>query len=160
MLARLIRIILGFALACLVAGLIKTAFVITPADLIAEAEHRRMDLLGISGLLILATATQSAVFAAPFALLAAIFAQWFKLRSSAFYILAGVVISILGFAVQLATENSGQPTIANTYAVLAYVVSGAVAGWVYWIFAGYGRGRGRRKDFVIPRDSGPTTRQA
>lgn len=137
MIALTVRAILGFALACLVAGVITTAFVVTPADVMARPLDARFELLGVAGLLALAATTQSLLFAAPFAVVCVAFAYWMRVRGSAFYIASGLLIALLGFSVQFAAETPGQPTIVNTYAMAAYATAGGLAGWVFWLIAGY-----------------------
>lgn len=152
-LAYMIRIILAFAVACLIAGLIKTLFVITPSDLIAEPARSRGELAGLAGLLALATATHSAFFALPFAAIAIILARWLQLGGPFFYMSIGLVIAVLGFAVQLSAEAGNQPTIVNTYAFAAFATAGMIAGLVFSGLAGSAVRRRSRPDFVIARDS-------
>ena len=45
----------------------------------------------------LAAATHGAIFAAPFALIGAAFAEWRRIRSWTYYVLLGIVIAGLGF---------------------------------------------------------------
>ena len=65
-----IRVIFGFVLACLAAGAVKVAFAVTPAEL-AQASPDRLWQAGEWALL---AATETAVFAAPFALIAVLLA--------------------------------------------------------------------------------------
>jgi hypothetical protein len=76
------------------------------------------------------------VFAAPFALLGVMFAEWQGIRSWTSNVSAGIVIA--GFAVlsRYASEAAGAPSIINTYAVSALLVAGIASGTTYWILAG------------------------
>ncbi|MEQ8824579.1 MAG: hypothetical protein RIC14_09410 [Filomicrobium sp.] len=140
MFAAFIRIVLGFALACLAAAITQVLFVITPADLYALDQDTRLQRIGFAWLVALSAATQAALFAAPFALLAIIFGGMQGLRGWAYYVFVGLGIALAGFVVLYAGENSGQPTIANGYAVAAFAFSGIIAGYVYWLIAGHRAG--------------------
>jgi len=128
MFVAIIRGILGFATAVLVAGAVQVLFVAGP-DIAAG-----LDRLESLGLLALLAATQSAVFSAPFALIAAVLAGWQSVRSVLFYAAAGLVIGLAGFFAQFAGE-AGPETILNRYALTAYLVSGLAAGLAYWYVA-------------------------
>ena len=81
-------------------------------------------------------ATHSAVFSAPFALVAAAIGEWQSIRSWVYYALAGIAISIAGFIALYSGETSGPNSIVNQYATIAYLCSGLVGGWVYWLVSG------------------------
>ena len=89
-----------------------------------------------AGLLALAAATHSAVFAAPFALIGAAFGEWQRIGSWLYYALVGVAIACVGFLAQFWTEADGEASIVNSYAMTAFIVTGFVAGVVYWLLAG------------------------
>lgn len=130
------RILLGYVLAVLAAGVVQVLFAMPPAallDLSGDALAGRLSLLGIYSL---AAATHTAIFALVFALVAIALAEWQAVRSATYYLMAGLAIALAGFLAQYASENATQPTIVNTYAMLAYVVAGLSAGLVYWAFAG------------------------
>jgi hypothetical protein len=129
MIVALIRILFGFVAAALVAGLVQVLFV-AGAD-VGGLSSGRLESLG---LLVLLAATLSAVFAAPFALLAAGFAGWQNVRSPLFFIGAGLAIGLAGFFTQYVGE-AGPQTILNRYALVAYVCSGFAAGLIYWYVA-------------------------
>lgn len=130
MLISLIRFILGFLAAVLVAGVVQVAFV-AGADLLGGASVSRLEGLGLLALL---AATQSAVFSAPFAILAAVVASWQPIRSVLYFVAAGVAIGLAGFFAQYVGE-AGPETILNRYALAAYVASGLLAGLTYWYVA-------------------------
>jgi hypothetical protein len=129
MIVTLIRIFFGFVAAALVAGLVQVLFV-AGAD-IGELSSGRLESLG---LLVLLAATLSAVFATPFALLAAGFAAWQQIRSPLFFVGAGLAIGLAGFFTQYVGE-AGPQTILNRYALAAYAASGLAAGLIYWYVA-------------------------
>jgi drug/metabolite transporter (DMT)-like permease len=129
----MLRVIFGFAVACLAAGLAMVLFVYTPLELATEhATDRMLE----AGLLALAAATHSAVFAAPFALIGAAFGEWQRIGSWLYYALVGVAIACVGFLAQFWTEADGEASIVNSYAMTAFIVTGFVAGIVYWLLAG------------------------
>ena len=130
MLVSLIRFILGFVAAMLVAGAVQVAFV-AGADLLGGASGARLESLG---LLVLLAATQSAVFSAPFAILGAVVAFWQPIRSVLYFAVIGIAIALAGFFAQYVGE-AGPETILNRYALAAYVASGFAAGLTYWYVA-------------------------
>lgn len=157
MIRTLARIAIGFVLACIVAGLVMVLFVTTPADLMsvsAEAFPEKAGQTLVWGLL---TATHSALFAAAFALIAIGIAEWMSMRNLPYYLIIGVLISLLGFSAQYASEVSGQPTVLNNYALKAFLAAGFFAGLIYWMvsgrFAGWGAtdsGTGTSDDAIEP----------
>jgi len=134
MFVTVVRIILGFIAAVLVAGAVQVLFVAGYDDLLKGNFSAISDQLEGLGLLTLLAATQSAVFSAPFAFLAAAIAAWQPIRSGLFFIAAGILIALAGFFAQYAGE-AGSATILNRYALAAYVASGLAAGLVYWLVA-------------------------
>jgi hypothetical protein len=144
----LARVVLGFILACIAAGLTTVLFVITPNDLMAAPSAARPEKILQTVIWGLLAATHTAIFSAAFALIATGLAEWLGLRGLVYYLLAGAGIAVLGFYAQYASEVAGQPTIYNRYAATAFVVAGLVAGFVYWLTAG--RHAGRRSDAETP----------
>jgi hypothetical protein len=136
----MIRILFGFILACLAVGASTVAFVITPAEIFAASGDAQSERLSTFGLLTLLAATHSAIFAAPFALIAVVIGEWQSIRSPIYYIAAGILISLAGFAAQYASETGAAASIANAYAFKAYLTSGFVGGLIYWLFAGRSAG--------------------
>ena len=145
MIGRSLRVIFGFALACLAAGLTVVLFVYTPVEL-ADLQSERLREVG---LLSLAAATHSAVFAAPFALIGAGFGEWQRIGSWMYYVLVAIAIAAIGFAAQFWAEAQGEASIVNNYAVTAFLLTGFVAGLVYWLFAGRFAGRRDREPEII-----------
>lgn len=162
MIGRFIRVILGFVLACLAAGLTMVLFVYTPLEM-SDLNSERMTEVG---LLALAAATHSAVFAAPFALIGAVFGEWQRIAGWLYYVLVAIVIAAIGFTAQFWTETLGEASIVNSYAVAAFVFTGFVGGLVYWLFAGRFAGRRPVEPDIIsparpaPSPNGPSPRAA
>lgn len=126
----LIRFVFGFVAAMLAAGAVQVGFV-AGGDLLSGLPAGRFQSLG---LLTLLAATQSAVFSAPFAALAAVVAAWLPIRSVVYFVAVGAAIALAGFFVQYVGEV-GPDTILNRYALAAYTASGLVGGLVYWWLA-------------------------
>ena len=129
MFVALIRFILGFVAAVLVAGVVQVAFV-AGGDLIRAPVSTVENL----SLLALLAATQSAVFSAPFAVLAVVAAAWLPTRSILYFGAVGLLIAAAGFFAQHVGE-AGPTTILNRYALTAYLTSGLLGGLAYWFVA-------------------------
>jgi hypothetical protein len=133
MIGRVLRVLFGFVFACLAAGATLVLFVFTPVELATDAGNRVQE----AGLLTLHAATHAAVFAAPFALIGAAIGEWRGIASWTYYALVGVLIAALGFLVQYWSEGGTvEASILNNYALSAFVVTGLVAGLVYWLVSG------------------------
>lgn len=162
MIGRIIRVIFAFVLACLAAGLTMVLFVYTPIEVVSLKSERMAEV----GLLALAAATHSAVFSAPFALIGAVFGEWQRVGSLLYYLLLAIVIAGIGFAAQFFTESLGEASIVNGYAVAAFLLTGFVSGFVYWLLAGRYARRGPLEPDIMsparpaPSPSGPTARVA
>lgn len=130
------RVLLGFAAACLVAGLVTVLFVDTPVELAAAPAGQLTSQTGQAFVLALLTATHAAIFASVFALIAAGLAEWLSIRTITYFLLAGTAIALLGYFAQYQSEVAGQPTILNNYALKAFLTAGFFAGITYWLFAG------------------------
>ncbi len=151
MLGTIFRILIGFAIACLVAGAVTTAFIVTPTDVAALSPDVRPEQLGYAGLLSLYAATHSAIFAFPFALIAIALAEWLCVRSWIYYTIVGILIALGGFAAVSYFEVEGQPTIINNYALRTFLTVGVFGGLAYWLVAGR-RAGGRRGDRPAPAE--------
>jgi hypothetical protein len=149
----LLRVLFGFIVACLVAGLVTVAFVVTPADLAALPSDALAERLGNAGVLSLLAATHSAIFAFPFAFILIGIAEWRAIRTWIFYVLAGLAIALGGFAAEYLNEVPGQPSIVNEYALMTFIAVGALSGFAYWVLAGR-RAGGRRGD-APPKSAAP-----
>lgn len=128
MIFTVIRVLAGFIVACLAAAATQVAFVKTTDLLTVD-----LDQLGLAGLLVMAAATQILLFAGLFALVAIVAGEWQRIRNWAFYVLAGLAISIAGFIWVYSTEVAWQP---SNYGLAAFLVSGLAGGGIYWLLAG------------------------
>lgn len=149
MLLGLLRVLIAFVLACFVAGIVQVGFAVGwQALLQANAEDRHVLEW------ILLTATHTAVFTAPFALIAVSIAEWQALRSLVFHMIWSIATGLAGFLAQYQSELPGQPSIANEYALMTYVSTGVAAGIVYWMFSGRYSGNPERVE-IRPRLDAP-----
>lgn len=135
MITSVLRVLIGFALACIVGALVQLGFA-TPNDVLTDDADR----LSWSVEQVLLAATHSAVFSAPFALVAAAIGEWQGIRSWVYYALAGIAIAIAGFIALYSGETNGPNSIVNQYAAIAYICSGLLGGWVYWFVSGRNAG--------------------
>ncbi len=147
-LGAVLRVLIGFAVACLVAGYVQVLFAVTPAELVVAGDDR----LGEAATWGLLSATQIAVFAAPFALLAAVISEWQGIRSFAYHAIVAMAIAVAGFGLIHATESASEASIVNSYAMAAYLTSGFVGGLVYWLFAGRSANRHSRAQVRMESD--------
>jgi len=145
MIGGLFRVLFGFTVASLVAGVATVAFVITPLDIATLPAELRPDRLSSAGTLSLLAATHSAIFSFPFALIALIVAEWRCIRSWVYYAIVGILIALAGFGAEYLNEVGGQPSIVNAYAIRAFLAVGFLGGIAYWLAAGR-RAGGRRGD--------------
>ena len=143
-----LRVLIGFSIACLAAGFVQVLFAVTPAELVVAGDDR----IGEAATWGLLSATQIAVFAAPFALLAAIVSEWQGIRSFAYHAIVAMVIAVAGFGLIHATESTSEASIVNSYAMAAYLTSGFVGGLVYWLFAGRSATRNDRAQLRMESD--------
>jgi hypothetical protein len=132
MIGRVFRVLVGLVCAFLANGATMVLFVDSPLELLQGGGDRATE----AGLLALAAATHSAVFAAPFALLAAGIGEWRGVRAVSYYVLAALGIAALGFFAEYTTEAVDEASVANAYASAAFLVGGLVAGFAYWLVAG------------------------
>ena len=135
MIISVLRVLVGFALACVAGALVQLAFA-TPNDVMTDD----VDKLSWSGEQILLAATHSAVFSAPFALVAAAIGEWQSIRSWVYYALSGIAIAIAGFIALYSGETGGANSIVNNYALAAYLCAGIIGGLVYWLISGRNAG--------------------
>lgn len=135
MLRTALRILAGFVAANLAAGATQVLFVVDPAGIFASLESA-----AAAGLLTAMAATQAATFALPFAVLAIGISEVFHLRGWLTFVVWGVLIALSGYATVVAGEGDAL-SLRTTYALWAFVTSGAVAGLTYWLLAGRQVGR-------------------
>ena len=134
MLRSALRILVGFAAACLVAGATQVLFVVDPAGIFASRESA-----AAAGLLTAMAATQAATFALPVAVITVGVSEIFGLRGWLTFTVWGVLIALSAFATVVAGEG-GDVSLRNSYALWAFIASGAVAGLTYWLIAGRAAG--------------------
>jgi hypothetical protein len=151
----LLRVIFGFIVACLVAGAVTVAFVVTPADVASLPPDAQTERLANAGVLALLAATHSAIFAFPFAIITITISELWRIRSWLYHALAATVIALAGLAAEVAQEVPGQPSILNTYAVGAFLAIGVLSGLAYWLVAGRGAG-GKHVDASKPPAEAPS----
>ncbi len=147
-LGAVLRVLIGFAVACLAAGFVQVLFAVTPAELVVAGDDR----LGEAATWGLLSATQIAVFAAPFALLAAIVSEWQGIRSFAYHAIVAMAIAVAGFGLIHVTESTSEASIVNSYAMAAYLTSGFVGGLIYWLFAGRSANRASHAQLRMESD--------
>jgi hypothetical protein len=133
---RVIRVLLGFILACPAAAATLVLFVYTPAELASLPSDISADRSGEAGLFALAVTPHVMMFSALPALIAITFAERNAIGSLPFYLIVGVAVAVLGFLTQHFSEAPGQTTILQNYALIAFLAAGAVAGFVYWLVSG------------------------
>jgi hypothetical protein len=80
-------------------------------------------------------ATQTAIFAAPFAVIGVGLSETMSWRGLAPYLAIGALTGLSGYATAVAGEGPG-PTLLNDYAFWAFAVSGLAAGAAYWLVSG------------------------
>jgi hypothetical protein len=150
MILSVLRVLVGFVLACCAAGIVQIGFA-APDTLFTDDMGKLSDVT----ISVLLTATHSAVFSAPFALVAAAIGEWQSIRGIVFYALSGIAIAVAGFIALFSGEAAGPRSIVNQYAVFAYISAGLAGGLVYWFSAG--RHAGDPEDYadrVRTRSSG------
>lgn len=143
----------------LAAGATQVLFAWPLADLMVLDGLARTDRLIEIGTVMARAATHSAIFCIVFAPIAILIGEVQRLRGWTYYTLAGVLISLCGFAAEYAAENAAQPTILNSYALMTFISTGAVSGFFYWIVSGQNAGR-RRSVAAIRVASRPDARTA
>jgi hypothetical protein len=147
--ARILRIVAGFALACVAAALTLVLFVYAPGDLSRvgdELDGERLSEIANWALIITPHVAVSAAFPA---MLAAVIAEQRKIGNWAFYVLAGMATALAGFLAQSLLETPGERSILHTYALIAFLSAGLVGGLVYWLASG------RYAAAPAPRAGGP-----
>lgn len=142
----LLRVVVGFVLACLAAGAVQVLFAVTPAELIDAGT----DYWSQGGLWVLESATILGIFALPFVVPSIILSEWLGVRSFAYHGFIGIAIAIGGFGAITMGESPDTPSIINSYAMAAFLTTGLVGGFIYWLFAGRFARRSRTPAPVAP----------
>jgi hypothetical protein len=133
---RVIRVLFGFALACLAAAATLVLFVYTPAELASLPSGMGADRATEAGLFALVVTPHVAAFAALPALIGVFIAERRSISSLGYYAILGIAIAALGFLMQHVTETPGQTTILHNYALTAFLTAGLAGGLIYWLFSG------------------------
>jgi len=160
-LSTLARVLFGFVLASLAAGLVTVLFVTTPVEVLNEPFERLPKTASETFDLALLAATHLGIFASVFVIIVALLSEVFSVRSLTFYLFAGVAIAMLGFTAQYQSEVAGQPTILNNYAIKAFLTIGFFGGFFYWLAAGqfagrpYGWQQAAAGPVPVPVEAGP-----
>lgn len=128
------RVLLGYLIACLVAGLAFVLFAWTPPDISTMNGDLANDKLALA----MPVATMFALFSLPFAAIAFAFGERHRRRDWLYYALAGVAIALLGFFAQYQSEglNAAWSITNSNYPLIAFITSGFLGGLTYWIFSG------------------------
>lgn len=162
----IVRVLIGFIVACAAAGLTTALFVHTPEELAnaLTASPAGEDPWSQLGVTTLVAATQSAIFSAFFAFITAAIGEWHRVRDWTYYAMAGIVIALLGFAAQWMSEETGQgwSVVNSNYPLIAFLTTGFVGGWTYWACAGRKAGTAwgdeqRTGSVSEPKSDGPAT---
>jgi hypothetical protein len=124
------RVVLGFALASLAAGLTLVVFAYAPDDLEGLRADLNAERLSEAGLFALHVMLWVAVWAALPALAGALFAEVRSVARWWFYALVGIVTAAAGFVVFY------EASLPSLYALAAVLTSGLVGGLAYWAVAG------------------------
>jgi hypothetical protein len=130
----LFRVLFGYIIACLVAGLAIVLFAWTPSDLAAmEGDAANEQLTRV-----LPVAIHIFLFSSVPALIAFMFGERHHRRDWFYYALVGVVIALIGFGAQHISEEVNQTwhIADNTYPLFAFITTGFLGGLAYWIFSG------------------------
>ncbi len=133
---RVIRVLFGFALACLATAATLVLFVYTPAELASLPSGMSADRTAEAALFAIAVTPHVATFAALPSLIGVIFGESRGISGWSYYVLAGIGIAVLGFLAQHFSETPGQTTILHNYALAAFLAAGFVGGLIYWLFSG------------------------
>ena len=133
---RVIRVLFGFAVGCLAAAATLVLFVYTPAELMNLPSEMRDDRVYEAAFFALVVTPHVATFSALPALIGIAIAELRGIGEWSYYVLLGVGVAVLGFLTQHFTEAPGQVTILHNYALIAFLTSGCVGGFAYWVFSG------------------------
>ena len=134
---RVIRVLFGFALACLAAAATLVLFVYTPAELASLPSGMGADRVTEAGLFALVVTPSRCDVCGP--------SRPDRRHSSrerrgisslGYYVLVGIAIAALGFLTQHVSETPGQTTILHNYALTAFLTAGLAGGFVYWLVSG------------------------
>lgn len=134
---RFLRVLIGFAVACLAAAYTKLLFAVTPAELAALPSDLAADRLAEIADKGWKFAVLFGLFALPFAIVALAVGEGLGVRNWTYYTLVALGIALVGFIAQWQSEapNAAYTVVAN-YSLIAYLTTGFMAGLFYWLFSG------------------------
>ena len=138
-LGRLITVTFSYVIACVAAGLIVAGSYVVQAYMAGPVDFPRSQIfaetLYVSGLV----ATFVAVYAFAPAILAIVVAEVFAIRRALYYVIAGGLAGLLGYAGFNARGLiEGAPELGSDLLLVA--AAGFVAGFVYWVLGGRSAG--------------------
>ena len=133
---RTLRVLIGFAVGCLIGAYTALLFAITPAELTAmpwDGAIDRMAWIADAGWKL---AFLFALFSLPVGGIAIAIGELRSIRSGTYYAVAGLAIALAGYVIQASSALLATPMVAVAYSAVAYATTGAIAGSVYWVIAG------------------------
>jgi hypothetical protein len=133
---RIVRIVVGYALACLIAAATLVLFVYTPAELVTVPAATGDIRFSEAAFFTLFVAPYLALFAGLPALFAVLVAELRGIATWGYYTVVGLAIAALGFLAKHFTESPSEATILHNYALTAFLTAGLVGGLAYWLFSG------------------------
>lgn len=132
---RFLRMLAGYLLASIGAAMVLGMFAFAPPsfdqfmDRIGEvAENAWSVIWYLAGAI--------AFFGAVPAIIALLYAEHHKIRTWLYYELVGAAVAVLAYWLAHGTELTPARGEGNLYSTIAFLVSGAVLGLLYWLFAG------------------------
>jgi hypothetical protein len=135
MLARVLRVLIGFVLGCAAAVATQVLFTYAPSDWASLGADLNVERLSEAVFFALVSTPYVVVSTAVPVLLMAALAETRGVASWFFYALAGIATAGAGFLAQHLTQP-GPGSILQTYALIAFLTSGLVGGLVYWASSG------------------------
>jgi hypothetical protein len=142
MVVRVLRMLIGFALASLAAAFTLVLFVYAPGEWASVRADLGGERLGEAARFALIVTPHIAMSAALPAFVGAVFAEVRRIGRWTFYALAGVATAAAGFLAQHLSEAPGEASILSNYALVAFLTSGLVGGLAYWAASGRFASRG------------------
>lgn len=149
MVVRVLRVLIGFALASLAAAFTLVLFVFAPGEWASLRADLSGERLSEAALFALMVTPHVAIYAALPVLVGAVFAEVRRVARWSFYALAGIATAAAGFLLQHLSEAAGEASILSNYALVAFLTAGLVGGLAYW--ASSGRFAARRPPDATPQ---------
>src|SRR5262245_4257124 len=136
MIARAVRIPFGFVLASFAAAATLVSFVYVPGDWVGLRADLNGDRFSEAAYFAIVITPWVALAASVPAAVGVTFAEMRKIAGSTFYVLAGIAIAALGFLLQHLSEAPRGASVFQAYLLIAFLTSGLVGGFVYWVVSG------------------------